>query len=103
MEKKRHQGVSVGKTETVPDWPLWFLPPPTKEESGSKACSWMSGEGEAGVQRWCWACTHCSTFSRSRHKPWEGEALPFNEIQLDYWVDADYNKRDEQWMERVSC
>ena len=40
----------------------------------------------AGVQRWKQPCTHFSTFSRSWHKPWEGEALPFNEIQLDYWV-----------------
>ena len=27
-----------------------------------------------------------SAFRRRQHKPWEGGALPFNEIQLDDWV-----------------
>ena len=68
----------------------------------SKASGWGRRRWGQGC-RWKQPCPHCSAFSRSRHKPWEGEALPFNEIQLDYGLDVLITQMDEQWLERVSA
>ena len=51
----------------------------------SKASVWRRRR-QGQRYRWKQPRPHCSACSRSQYKPWEGEALSFIEIQLDYWV-----------------
>ena len=65
----------------------FLLFPPTQEESEARP---VAGGGGGGEGRSADGSTppYCSAFSRSPHKPWEGEALPFNEIRLIIGLDV---------------